>query len=63
MISVRVNGKFVLVRVQPHESEERAMARAWWIGTNPDMINRPVQERECYSCMWANEKFLGIKYK
>jgi len=60
--AVRINGKFIRVRVGPHETEERAMARAWWIGTTATVQDKPPAERECLSMIWANEKFDNMKY-
>ena len=62
MISVRMNGKFIRVRIGPYESEDRAMARAWWIGNNPHIQSKSEVERDCLSMIWANEKYDGMKY-
>lgn len=57
---VRIDGKFVRVRVAPSESAECAMARAWWIAAN--VVDKSVHERDCLSYICANEKYTGMKY-
>ena len=58
--AVRVNGRFVRVRVAPNESIERAMSRAWWVAVHA--LDKPTLERECLSMMWANESYDGMVY-
>lgn len=60
MIAVRYKGKFVRVRIGANETEERAMARAWWIALNA--LDKPVTERECLSHVWANQKYNNMTY-
>lgn len=60
MIAVRVKGVFVRVPIGAHESEERAMGRAWWIALNA--LDKPPLERECLSMIHTNEKYDGMKY-
>ena len=59
--AVRINGRFVRVRIAPNESMERAMSRAWWIANN--VLDKPILERECLSMIWANESYDGMSYQ
>jgi hypothetical protein len=58
--AVRIGGKFVRVSVSPHEANEHATNRAWWIAFNA--IDKPIHERECLSHIYINEKYNGMKY-
>lgn len=58
---VRYEGRLVMVKKQPFESEEHAKDRAWHVTTAMHCAN--VKERECRSRMWANEKYYQMKYQ
>jgi hypothetical protein len=62
IVAVRMNGKFIRIKKAPYETDDRAMARAWWVAHNPEVQDKPQHERECLSLLWAYEKYDNMKY-
>lgn len=60
-IMIRCNGYLWKVQRLPHETEEMAQDRAWYIARNMKP-NAPMAEKEALSRQWANEKYYQMKY-
>lgn len=62
MFAIRYKGKMYVIRKGPHETDERACDRAWFVAkqepTNNDELAVAIDE----SHKWCNEKYLGMKY-
>lgn len=58
---IKHNGYLWKVRRVPHESEEVAQDRAWYIAKHMKP-NDSIFRKETLSRQWANEKYYQMKY-
>jgi hypothetical protein len=68
-VCIKYAGNLLKVQKAPYETEEKAHDRAWYIGkklmvnnNNCDNNNSWI-EKNSLSHIWANEKYLSMKYK
>jgi hypothetical protein len=65
-VSLKYAGKLYTIKKAPYETEEKAYDRAWYICQNlmdESHITMSWETKDCLSHIWANEKYLSMKYK
>ena len=78
-VCIKYAGNLLKVQKAPYETEEKAHDRAWYIGKNlmddnkcsvsdrdndrDNMDTKSWIEKNSLSHIWANEKYLSMKYK
>ena len=72
-VTIKHNGNLLKVQKAPYETEEKAYDRAWYIAKNLINISdgndnkvitsKSWEEISSLSHIWANEKYLYMKYK
>ncbi len=61
IVIIRYRGKFIKVKKNVHETQNRAFARAWYIAKNCNDSMSDI-EKECLSQLYVNEKYMNNKY-
>ena len=76
-VCIKYAGNLLKVQKAPYETEEKAHDRAWYIGKHlmindnhnnsyndrDNMDTNSWNEKNSLSHIWANEKYLSMKYK
>lgn len=65
-VYVKYAGNLLKVQKAPYETEEKAYERAWYIAKyllTGENATKSWIEKESLSHIWANEKYLSMKYK
>ena len=65
-VYIKYAGNLLKIQKAPYETEEKAYDRAWYIAKN--LMSEPHEskswlEKDSLSHIWANEKYLSMKYK
>lgn len=65
-VYIKYAGNLLKIQKAPYETEEKAYDRGWYIAQN--LMNETHEtkswlEKDSLSHIWANEKYLSMKYK